>query len=376
MSSLRAGPRIALALSLSLGAAARPYAARADEAISAPRLQYAREQARKGVAYVKAQRWAEGRQALREAIAVREVSVLLYYLGLCELSLGNLRDAERQLRRALELARAVGPAGESAEVRRQVIEDATPPLREVEARLPHVLLRWAKGPPPGATLTLDGEALEGDEASGRLGLDPGEHTLVARAPEHRPREMSFRLDEREERELSIALERETPAAMSAPLAPLAAAPKAPEGRPSGAWHRPAGFVGLGLGAALLGTGVFSSLRVQTLEKRFDTDAPLVTYRGLAPAGQGTCGLARGGYEAPPGGGAASAAEVLNACDEAKRFAALQYIFYGAGAAFAAAGAYFAFLAPGETKPARANASWRLMPVVGPAHQGLGLVAPF
>lgn len=185
MSSFRAGPLLAFTLILGAATGARPDPARAEEPPSASVLHYGREQARKGIAHLRAHRWEESRQALLKAVAIKEVSVLLYYLGVCELSLGNLHDAERRLRRSIELAQTPGATGESAEVRRQVIEDATPPLREVEARLPHVRLRWAPNPPPpGATLRLDGEALEGDEASSPLGLDPGEHTLVARAPGH------------------------------------------------------------------------------------------------------------------------------------------------------------------------------------------------
>jgi hypothetical protein len=376
MSSLRIGRPIALALALGLPAATAAGPARADEAISAPRLQYAREQARKGAAYVKAERWAEGRQALREAVEVKPLSTLLFYLGFCELNLGELRDAERHLRRALDLANAPGATGESAAVRRQVIEDLSPHLRDVEARLPRVRLRWAEGPPPGATLTLDGEALEGDEAGRPLGLDPGEHVLTAKAPGRRPREVSFQLAEREAREITLALEPEAPAVVFAPAAPSAAPPKAAEARSSSDWQRPLGYAGLGLGVVLIGVGVFSSLRVQSLEKRFDADASFVTYRDFGPAGRDICALAGGGYEAPPSQGAASAADVRATCDEGRRFAALQYVFYGAGAAFAAAGAYFAFVAPPRGPSTAARAPWQFAPVLAPGRAGVGVLGAF
>ncbi|MCU0686673.1 MAG: tetratricopeptide repeat protein, partial [Polyangiaceae bacterium] len=198
---------LAFVLALGVVHGACPVSARADEPLSAARLQYAREQARQGVAHVRAQRWAEGRQALREAAEVREMAVLLYYLGICELGLGNLREAQRRLNRAIEIARAPGTTSETADIRRQVIEDAGPPLREVEARLPRVTLRWASAPPPGVALVLDGEPLEGAEAKPPLRIDPGDHSLVAKAPGWKASTLSFHLEEGQARELEVERER-------------------------------------------------------------------------------------------------------------------------------------------------------------------------
>lgn len=368
---LRAGPLVAFVLSISAATGARLAPAHADEPPSARRLAYGRELGREGLAHVRAERWAEGRQALREALDVKELSVLLYYLGLCELGLGNLREAERRFRRAVELANAPGVTGEAAALRRQLIEDAGPPLRDVEARLPRVTLRWApRPPPPGATLTLDGEALEAAEASLPLRLDPGAHTLVARAPGHQSSQHSFRLDERQE--LALALTLEPDAASVAFAAPPAAAarPRAFVEPAFVDWQRPAGVVGIGFGVSLLIAGAVATSRVDALERRYEGDPWFRAYRASAP-GRDICELADDGHEAPPGVVAASARGVRSTCDAAGRFSALQYVFYGAGAAFMAAGAYFAFFAPTPAHAAPDRAAWRFVPTLGPQQAGVG-----
>jgi tetratricopeptide (TPR) repeat protein len=365
------------ALGLGTSGVACPRLARADEPLSAPRLEYAREQARKGLADVRAQRWSEGRQALREAVEVRERATLLYYLGLCELGLGNLRAAERRWQRALELAQAPSTTGETAEVRRQVIEDVGPLLRDVEARLPRVTLRWASAPPPGVALVLDGEPLEGAEAKPPLRIDPGDHSLVAKAPGWKASTLSFHLEEGQARELDVSLDPEAPRADVASASTVASPPPpAPAAPPGGDWQGPAGVVGIGLGVALLSAGVLSTARVDALEKRYEGDPAFRAYRASAPPGRDVCELADDGHEAPPGTGAASARGVRSTCDAAGRFSALQYVFYGAGVAFVAAGVYFTFFAPapGQTTPDRA--SWRLVPSLAPTQAGLGVSLTF
>jgi tetratricopeptide (TPR) repeat protein len=343
---LRAGPVLAFVLALGVVHGACPVSARADEPLSAARLQYAREQARQGVAHVRAQRWAEGRQALREAAEVREMAVLLYYLGICELGLGNLREAQRRLNRAIEIARAPGTTSETADIRRQVIEDAGPPLRDVEARLP----------------------LEGADAKPPLRIDPGDHSLVAKAPGWKASTLSFHLEEGQARELDVSLDPEASRADVAPASTVASPP--PPAAPGGDWQGPAGVVGIGLGVTLLGVGALSTARVDALEKRYEGDPAFRAYHASAP-GRDLCALADDGHEAPPGTGAASARGVRSTCDAAGRFSALQYVFYGAGVAFVAAGAYFAFFAPTPGKVAPDRASWQLVPTLGLNQGGLG-----
>lgn len=149
--------------------------------------------------------------------------------------------------------------------------------------------------------------------------------------------------------------------------------------PHGTWKRPAGFVGLGLGVALIGAGVFASTRVKSLDDTF-ASPPLVAYRsGLSGD---ACDSASSGVSSPQTG-AASAERADRLCSGISTFRVLQYVFYGAGALAAGAGAYLLATAPsshptpaGAIAPRRTGASWSMLPWVGPTSGGLQLGASF
>jgi hypothetical protein len=141
---------------------------------------------------------------------------------------------------------------------------------------------------------------------------------------------------------------------------------------SGAWKRPAGFVGLGLGAALLGAGLASSLRVRALDDDFSSDAALVRYRGGIAVDSDACDAAGVGLPSA-GAGASTPGRVDRLCSALSTFRVAQYVFYGAGALAVGAGAYLLATAP---SPRRAPASvgpvartWSLRPWAAPGAGG-------
>jgi hypothetical protein len=308
----------ALALALAL-APARPASAQRRPPDVAG---YAREQGRLGFEHFKAKRWSQARYHLREALAVKETAALYFYIGVCDARLGALVDAHRHLNKAVEIASAEG-SGESAATRKTVLEEANQELADLAPRLPSIALRWAPSPrPEGASVQVDDEAVAPPVLAGEapLPLDPGEHKVAAGAPGYRPRTVQVRLEEGQAQHLvELSLEPEPPPP------PPPAPPAVVRPPPGGGWQKPVGYVGLGLGVALIGAGVVSSLRV---------------------------GDASGG--------------------ERDTLSVLQYVFYGSGVVVGGAGAYFAFFAPTPSKdePAR-GASWQLLPALGPRQAGLG-----
>ncbi len=338
-------------------------------------LAQARAMSRKGLEHFRAGRWVEARSLFREALAARELSSLHYYLGACEAQLGaDLLAAREHFEKALASAAEVGESAESAATKKTVLEGARAGLREIDARLPSVVVRWAPGEaPPGATLMVDGgQAMTSDEvAKGPLRLNPSEHRLLATAPGKRPFETIVRLAEGQSADVTLRLEPEAPAVPrrveSAPAEPASAS-----------WQRPVGYVGLGLGAALLGAGAFSSLRVASLNDRLSSGDSYVAYRsGFAEQNLDVCALATQGQGSPTAG-AATPSQVRGTCDDRARFETLQYVFYGAGALAVGAGAYFAFLAPtgrSSSQPRR-TATWHVAPSVGPGTARFSLGVTF
>jgi hypothetical protein len=324
-----------------------------------------REHANKGLEHFKSSRWAEARDHFRQALAVQETAVVTYYLGVCEEQLGDLREARRRLQQASSLA-ASGETGESSQARKAVLEDVRELALQVESKLPKVSFRWQPARPEGAALTVDDERVSIDDvAVGPLRLNPGEHKVKATAPGRKPYELALRLEPGQQSDVVLTLEPEAP-----PPAPVAV-PQAPAPPPTsgGGWQRPVGYVGLGLGAALIGAGVFSSLRVSSQQDKLESDPGYVAYRQGVPRGNEACDAATQGVvaTAPSGTTAVTPSTFADTCSSRDRFQTLQYVFYGAGAAFALTGAYFAFLAPAAGRKARAaqsGPSWRVVPGAG------------
>jgi hypothetical protein len=144
--------------------------------------------------------------------------------------------------------------------------------------------------------------------------------------------------------------------------------------PSGMWKRPAGFAALGVGAVLVGTGVFASLRVNGLQDDFDSDPALVAYRSELPGVRDVCDASDG---------VRSAQRVERLCSGFSTLRVAQYVFYGAGALSVGLGGYWLLTAPRSRSSVASNASpetsvtrWALLPWAERRSAGLHLGASF
>jgi hypothetical protein len=143
--------------------------------------------------------------------------------------------------------------------------------------------------------------------------------------------------------------------------------------PGSAWKWPAGFVGLGLGAVLLGAGVLSSVRVNAIKDDFSSERSLVTYRSGVSGDP--CDAAASGARSAQAS-ASTAARFDRLCSGSSTFEVAQYVFYGVSALAVGAGAYFLASAPRAGASAASPAAWSLHPWGGPTSGGLGLSASF
>lgn len=223
---------------------------------------------------------------------------------------------------------------------------------------------------PGGALYVDGEA------RGELG--PGGERELAVGPGRR--RVELRRGERAvaRGEARVGLDEVSPLALAAVPADAPPAPPAlpPEPGPRRDWRPTTGWVGLGLGAAALGAGVFSSLRVRGIDDKFDSDPALRAYRQTPGEGDACDGADRGVSSSKPG--AASAARVRTLCSGLSTFTTLQYVGYGGAAVFAGLGTYFLLTArradPTVGRARAADVQW--LPWAGPTSAGVGLGGQF
>jgi hypothetical protein len=110
-------------------------------------------------------------------------------------------------------------------------------------------------------------------------------------------------------------------------------PQAPE-KPVD-WRRIGGFVGVGLGVALTGAGVYSSLQVSSIQNDEKFDA----YRAQFTSGVDVCDAAKKPNDFAQAGAGAGSAEVVAMCDDAATFEMMQAVFYGVGAVTGGVGIY-------------------------------------
>jgi hypothetical protein len=152
--------------------------------------------------------------------------------------------------------------------------------------------------------------------------------------------------------------------LKAPLAGHADDAKAPESSSPTNWKRTAGYVGVGLGGALIVGGVYSMIKVNSInhDDRFTNYA-----KGFGP-NEDVCQRAgNGAISRAPGAG--SPDDVKSLCDSGSTFQTLQWVFLGLGVASAGAGAYLLATSP-KSEPTQGKLT--VMPRVGKTENGVDL----
>jgi hypothetical protein len=225
-------------------------------------------------------------------------------------------------------------------------------------------------------LYVDGKprgALQG--APRWFAVAPGEHQFELRAGPNVVARAGARVGLTDGLEVQLEPVTATPPPVSPPIVPPEARRHAlpPEVRHD-EWKRTAGFVGLGLGAALIGAGVVSSLRVNGLRDDFDTERPFIAYRSGVTGYEDSCDAADANLGSAHAG-AATAGRMRRVCSAISTFQVAQFVFYGAGALAAGAGAYLLATSPKAVEPPKPVA-WSLYPWAGVSGGGVRLGLTF
>lgn len=120
------------------------------------------------------------------------------------------------------------------------------------------------------------------------------------------------------------------------------------------------YTGIGVGAALIGGGFYSWVKINSIngDDRFDS------YRRALPRGKDVCTEAEANHTYEGGG---SPSEVASLCSSARTWETMQYVFFGTGIAFAGVGTYL--LLTDKPKNEAAAQPPRIMPMVGVGPRG-------
>jgi hypothetical protein len=159
---------------------------------------------------------------------------------------------------------------------------------------------------------------------------------------------------------TTAVAASTPAAAPSTVPPAdgAATPGDRSDSSGSSLHSTLGWTGIGVGAALVGAGVFSVFRVSAIENEDKVDK----YRQGIPREVDSCEQAKAGVNSRIAG-AATPTEMQDFCSAAGTFQALEFVFFGLGALSAGAGIYFLATEPSSAS-ARSRTYFAVTPPVG------------
>jgi hypothetical protein len=162
--------------------------------------------------------WKGAAVKLREALAIKETPGLRYHLAHCEEQSGALVAASLEYARASELIAEGAQAPDVAQL--LALAD-----QRLAARIPKLVLRV---PPDikGASIEIDGQTVSPVVLTNAVPLDPGEHRVVARAPNRAELTRSFTLNPGQTLTVELTFAPAAPAAAAAPAStsPPAARP--------------------------------------------------------------------------------------------------------------------------------------------------------
>jgi len=244
----RAFGALGIAVFLACAGVARPSLAQEDESA----LTEARALFQRGIELEQAGNYSGALQAFREVGQVRMTPQVRFHIALCEERLGRLVAALGGYELALAEADSVNPDFKSE------VESNVTRLRE---SIPRIVIQRGEGA-DAAVIELDGVKL-GDSSIGiELPLDPGPHSVVARAPGYQTLEKTVTVAENT---------REVAVLDLTALPPDAILPGDGAGVQTRPIPRVVPYVIGGVGAAsLIASGVFFALRqdaIGDLEKK-------------------------------------------------------------------------------------------------------------
>jgi hypothetical protein len=167
--------------------------AHADEDVALSR---ARAKFQQGTELEQAGDFAAALQAFRDVGQVRMTPQVRFHIASCEEKLGRLGAAIGGFELALAEAGAIGPEFQTE------VEGRISALR---TRIPKLVIERGQGA-QSATIELDGVTLGARSIGTEVPLDPGPHSILAKAPGYKRYVSTIEVEEQQVKKLTIALE--------------------------------------------------------------------------------------------------------------------------------------------------------------------------
>jgi len=131
---------------------------------------------REGRVLLKAKQTKEACELFERSLALDPALGTILNLAYCYEMEGKTASARAMYQRGVERAREAGD-----DRRARFAQDR---LAHVEARISAIEIQY-EGPSQGARVEIDGEPIDGEKASGRIAIDPGEHQVKVSVPGRR-----------------------------------------------------------------------------------------------------------------------------------------------------------------------------------------------
>jgi len=238
---------------LSVGLCARPAAAQDKKELSKARVQFQR-----AIELEQAGNYSTALEQFRDVGQVRMTPQVRFHIATCEEKLGRLVTALGGYQLAFADADGVGEDFKA---------EVTVAVTRLQASIPKLVIQRGTGA-EAAEIQLDGVALGASSVGVPVPLDPGPHTISAKAPGALPFSQTVTIAENEQKSVDVSL---TPEPQEARPSVAAASTNsaADRGNP-----RVVPYVVGGVGiASLIGAGVLFSMRQSTLHKLEDQCGP-------------------------------------------------------------------------------------------------------
>jgi tetratricopeptide (TPR) repeat protein len=312
----------------------------------------------KGVADMEAGRFETACPAIEESYTLDPRPGTLFTLAECESKRGRIATALRHYDDYLAAYGALNRDQRAKQGDRERICRAQ--QEALAAKVPELTLVLPPNAPPGTEVTRDGVLLDKLDLGIPKRVDPGEHVIVTRAPGHPPSTARTTLAIGERKGIALVV------LEPAPEVP-AATPKlneAPAAQGT-SWRLGVGIAGVGVGAALLATGIVSTVEVLGV----NNDPNFVKYKMLNASSFDVCATAQTDHV-----NTGLAASVISLCSKLSTFEKLEGVAYTSAAVFTGLGLYFLLTArPPATQPAT---SLVVAPRVGPGLAGASAALHF
>jgi hypothetical protein len=258
----------------------------------------------------------------------------------------NLSECEEKLGRVASAWGHLGDAVARLPPKDDRLEHARARLELLKRRVPHLVVRLKSGAPNGTSVTRDGVVLGPSVIGTPEPVDPGEHTVIVRAPDHDEGSFRVTITEAETRTLDVeagaAHARPEPAQ---PVANTVSNKPAADFVDAGSGQRTIALIVGGVGIVGIGVGAVTGL--MAMGHRSDRDA--------------ACG-----GDFPNCTDPTRANEIKSSQEDLKTMGTLSTIGFGVGAAALVTGVVLYVTAPSPS-----SAATRLVPTPLVARDGLG-----